>query len=201
MFDGVAGFIAGRAMIHMNAEAEREAIARLDPASGSHCLVIGFGPGLGLEALLDHAPEISAVGIDPSGAMMRMARRRNAASIGEGRLTLRQQTLDQLAPSAGPFDAALAVNALQFCDPIEANAAHLATLLRPGARLMTLTHAWAFEHHFGDLDRYLGRVDAAFRAAGFDADPHFRGHAEIGTIIGFSAMRQGTRLEADKSGK
>lgn len=191
MFDGVAGLIAGQAMIHMNAQAEREAIARLDPASGSHCLVIGFGPGVGLEALIDHAPGVRALGIDPSGAMMRMARRRNAASINVGRLMLRQQTLDQLAPSAGPFDAALAVNSLQFCDPIEASAAHLATLLRPGARLMTLTHAWAFEHHFGDLDCYLGRMDAAFRAAGFDADPHFRGNAEKGTIVGFSASLRG----------
>lgn len=192
MFDGIAGFLAGQAMIGVNAAAEREAIARLDPAPGSHCLVIGFGPGVGLEALLKHADGITALGIDPSKTMIRMAHRRNATAIGAGSITLRQCTLAELTPDARAFDAALAVNSLQFCDPIEASASHLGALLRPGARLMTLTHAWAFKHHFGELDRYLERMHAAFGSAGFQVDPAFRGEAEKGTIVGFSATRGAT---------
>lgn len=178
-------------MIGMNAAAEREAVARLDPGPGANCVVIGFGPGVGLEVLLRHAPRISVTGIDPSGVMLRMASRRNAAAIVDGRLALHQCTMAQLAPTGHPFDAALAVNALQFCDPIEADARHLATLLRPGARLMTLTHAWAFEHHYGALDCYLERLETAFQSAGFDVDPPFRGDAEKGAIVGFSAIRAG----------
>ena len=190
MFDGITGLLAGQAMVGMNAAAEREAVARLDPANGSHCLVIVFGPGVGLEALLNHGAGISAVGIDPSGTMMRMAQRRNSAAIAAGTLSLRQCTLMELTPDARRFDAALAVNSLQFCDPIEATASHLAALLRPGAKVMTLTHAWAFEHHFGKLDPYIDRLGTAFGTAGFDVDPAFRGDAEKGTIVGFSASRR-----------
>jgi hypothetical protein len=65
-FDGIGGTIAARVMAAMNVDMERAALAMLEPHDGERFLVVGFGPGLGLVALLDAVTPASLLGIDPS---------------------------------------------------------------------------------------------------------------------------------------
>jgi trans-aconitate methyltransferase len=77
----------------MNAEAETEAVELLAASAGERLLVIGFGPGLGLEILARLCPDTMITGVDPSASMLRSAERRNRAVISAGRMTLHQTTV------------------------------------------------------------------------------------------------------------
>src|SRR4051794_4594354 len=90
-FDGAAGLVAARVMARVNRDAEYEAANRLAPVAGARLLVVGFGPGLGVERLAaDGATFVG--GVDPSGVMLRAATRRNADAVAAGRVELLRAT-------------------------------------------------------------------------------------------------------------
>jgi len=189
LFDGPAGWLIGQLMARLNAGAEREAAEILAPIAGERLLVIGFGPGVGLQALDARHRDLRIVGADPSAAMLRATGRRNRDAVAAGRITLVQATLDQLdLPPAG-FDAAMAVHSLQFCRPLASAAAKLAHLLRPGGRLVSITHGWAMARHAGSVEAFLAEAQAAFADAGFVAISSGPARAERGRAIRFSAER------------
>jgi SAM-dependent methyltransferase len=138
-FDGSLGVISGRLMAKMNADMELAAAALVAPSAGERILVIGPGPGVGIDALLDLEPHLAIVAIDPSAAMCALARRRHRA---DERVAVSQATLLDV-PDTGAFDAAVCVNAQQLWSPHRDNVAALADQLRGGARLVTITHDWA----------------------------------------------------------
>lgn len=188
MFDGPSGWIVGKLMASQNAAAEREAVTLLAPRPGQRVLVLGFGPGVGLQHLLK-AGVAEVWGVDPSAAMLAQARKRNRAAILEGRLHLEQCRADQLCDAAGKFDGAIAVNTIQMCRPIAPTAQRLAEALAPEARLVTLTHAWAARKDFGSEDAFCEEITSGLIAADFSSASSQRGQSEKGTIIAIEALR------------
>lgn len=188
MFEGISGRIAAKVMERMNAEAEREAVRRLDPLQESKVLVIGFGPGIGLECLLKH-PVGHVIGIDPSHVMQDAAAARNRAAIEAGRLRLIKGTAADLDPEIGPFDAAIAVHTLQICRPFAPTAAKLAEVLRPGARLIGITHAWAARKDYGEEALFVDAVSRGLREAGFARVSNSHADADGGSAVLHDAIR------------
>ena len=66
--------------------------------------------------------------------------------------------------SALPFDGVIAVNTLQLCEPIVDTARELARVMKPGAKLISLTHDWAMKRHAATVDTWLAKTEAAFAA-------------------------------------
>lgn len=188
MFEGISGRIAAKVMERMNAEAEREAVRRLDPQPGAKVLVIGFGPGIGLANLLER-PVGHVIGIDPSQVMQDAAAARNRTAIEAGRLQLIKSTAADLDPETGPFDAAIAVHTLQICRPFAPTAATLAKVLRPGARLIGITHAWAARKDYGDEARFIDAVVRGLHEAGFAQVSQGQADAEGGSALLHDAIR------------
>jgi SAM-dependent methyltransferase len=187
-FDGILGWIAARAMERMNADAEREAVRRLHPLAGEHVLAIGFGPGVGLQNLLE--TEVAQVlGVDPSAVMNSVAAVRNSQAIGEGRLKLVKAEIADFDDSLRPFDGAIAVHTLQMCQPFEPTATKLAALLRTGGRLVSITHAWAAAKDCGSEDRFVEVVEQGLIKAGFQNVMYATADAEKGTAILIEATR------------
>lgn len=187
LFDGPGAALVGRIMAKANAEAEAEAVAMLDPAPGSSVLVIGFGPGVGVSALAERGAHV--LGVDPSAAMLKQATRRNRRWIAEGRVTLERATADCTPADAAAFDGVIAVNTLQLCEPIAATATELARVLKPGARLVSLTHDWAAAKHAGSVEAWTCAVLAALANAGFIEGRAAAGKAEKGRAIALTARR------------
>jgi tRNA (cmo5U34)-methyltransferase len=111
-----------------------------EPApKAAHMLVVGAGGGLELRAMADAQPQWLFTGVDPSAAMLELARR-NTEPFNE-RIVLIDGTVDQ-APS-GPFDGATCLLTLHFLDRSE----RLLTLkeihrrLKPDARLVVAHHS------------------------------------------------------------
>jgi ubiquinone/menaquinone biosynthesis C-methylase UbiE len=139
LFDGPLGLIAGRIMVKHNAAAELEAIEELAPGPADSVLLIGFGPGVAISALLPRVPDGRVGGADPSWAMNMLARRRAR----DPRVRLERTTADRLSWPDDHFDGATAVNSIMLWKPLAASAAEVARVLRPGARLVAITHDWA----------------------------------------------------------
>ncbi len=81
-------------------------------------LELGCGPGIALWELLAAYPAATVAGIDRSPVVLTSARRRNAAAIASGRLTLVIGGIEKAVPHA-PADLVLACHVLYFwADPV-----------------------------------------------------------------------------------
>ncbi|MFB9837786.1 class I SAM-dependent methyltransferase [Actinoallomurus acaciae] len=134
---GVAGRVVGQVLAHRrsNRQRNRWAVSLLDVRPADRVLEIGFGPGVAIAELAGRATRGHVYGVDHSEAMVRLARRRNAAAVRAHRVHLAQASVDRLPDFGEPFDAILAVNSLGFWpDPVE-RLRRLRDLLRPAGRI------------------------------------------------------------------
>lgn len=187
-FDGLSGRIGAKVMEKSNADAEKEAIARLSPPPDSRILVIGFGPGLGLEGLLKQ-PVAQVVGVDPSGVMNSIARKRNSAAALEGRLVLIEDKLEAIGDDIGTFDGAIAVHTLQICKPFARAAERLSILLRERAKLVSITHGWAARRDYGSEQAFIDEITSQLGSTGFIDVFTGKANAEGGEAILIEAIR------------
>jgi ubiquinone/menaquinone biosynthesis C-methylase UbiE len=191
LFDGPGGWLTAMIMAKANRDAEAEAIEILAPAPDAAVLVIGFGAGVGVALLVERLTQGRVLGVDPSAAMVRAATKRNRAAIAAGTVVLARATAEQVPADDGAFDGAIAVNTLQLCEPIAPTVAELARVLRPGARLVSVTHDWAMARHAGSVERWLAQTIAAFEAAGFTDARSEQARAEKGRAIVLELRRGG----------
>jgi ubiquinone/menaquinone biosynthesis C-methylase UbiE len=189
LFDGPMAKVTMPIMARMNRDAEVEAVERLAPRPSDRVLAIGFGPGVGVALLADRLKEGRVLGVDPSEAMVEAAARRNRVAIEAGKVELRQAAASAIPSDDASFDGAVAVNSLQFCEPLADTARELSRVLKPGARLMALTHGWALEKHAGSVEAWAWQSTRAFETAGFAEIRCFRGRAEKGRIVAFTTRR------------
>ena len=182
-FDGPAGTVAAKVMARMNRGAEVAAVETLAPGPHDTVLAIGFGPGVGVELLAARLVGGRVVGVDPSGVMMREATRRNARFIDHGKVQLHRAGVQAIPVSDASCDGAIAVNSAQLWQPFADGVAEVARVLRPGARLVTLTHDWALEKQAGRVDAWLESARETLERHGFTEIEHWRAHVERGRSI------------------
>lgn len=157
---GLAGRLGGVLMTRSNAEQERWVVDHAELRDGAEVLVVGHGPGLGIEAAAAAtAPTDHVVGVDPSATMRDMATARCAALIRGGRVEVRDGTAEATGCPDGSVDVAISVNNVMLWDrPI--GFAELFRVLRPGGLLVLSVH-----RHVLDVDPNQLVDDA--QAAGF----------------------------------
>lgn len=117
---GTLGRVAALVMARTNAEFNRALVDEISADISEPAVVaeLGYGPGVGLAALLETFPEARVLGADASAAVMRQASTRNRAAIVSGRLRLLKGDARQLQPYA-PVDLVVAVHVLYFWhDPV-----------------------------------------------------------------------------------
>lgn len=190
-FEGPAGTVAAKVMAVMNRAAEREAIETLRPASGDTVLVIGFGPGVGVELLAERLASGRVIGIDPSASMVREAARRNARFMHDGKVELHRASVERIPLPEASCDGGIAVNSAQLWDPLEVGVQELARVLRPTGRLVALTHTWAIGRTSeGTVEQWLELAANTLDRHGFDGIKHWRAAADRGTSVALTARRQ-----------
>ena len=108
-------------------------------------VAIGVGPGVGVELLARQVARVVAV--DPSAVMVDETIRRNRRTIDANLVEVVRTDAADLPLGAAQADGAVAVNSIQLWEPLAASLAEVARVLRPGGRLVTLTHDWAIERN------------------------------------------------------
>jgi ubiquinone/menaquinone biosynthesis C-methylase UbiE len=179
-FEGTTGRMAGAVMARMNRDMEHAAIDELGPSPAASVLSVGFGPGVGIAALVRRVPRGTVAGIDPSTTMVDQARRRNRRAIDAGQVTLVRAGAESIPWPDDAFGGVVAVNSMQLWDPLDAGVREVARVLAPGGTLVTLTHQWAVEKH-APLERWVtsttdlltssALVDVAHSTAAFRSGP------------------------------
>jgi tRNA (cmo5U34)-methyltransferase len=128
----------------------------------AHILVVGAGGGVELKAMAEAQREWVFTGVDPSAAMLDLARRQIEPF--KDRIELIEGTVDD-APSTA-FDGAACLLTLHFLDRSERllTLKHIHRRLKPDARLVVAHHSVAS----GSAERWLTRSVAFADRAGVD---------------------------------
>lgn len=155
--EGPPKFVPGFADMHRMA---RVLLAERAPGD-ARVLVLGAGGGLELKVFADGQPGWTFDGVDPSRAMLDLARRTVDAHA--GRVHLHEGYVD--AAPAGPFDAAACLLTMHFMPPAERLSALEAihARLRPGSPFVVMH--MSIEGDAGGRARWMAR-DEAFAVAG-----------------------------------
>lgn len=156
-------------------------------------LVLGAGGGLEIKAFAEAQPGWSFDGVDPSAAMLDLARR----TLGEfaARTRLHHGLID-VAPE-GPFDGATCILTLHFIGREE----RLRTLkevrrrLRPGAPFV-VAH-FSFPQEPSERDVWLGRYAAFAIASGIDSSMAKNARSGIGSRLPILAPEDDEQLLRD----
>jgi len=106
------GWIAGKLMEMRNGNRSEWVFSLLDLKPSDRVLEIGFGSGTDIARASRSAAFVA--GVDHSDVMLRMASKRNAQAIEQGRVKLELGSAAQLPFSESQFDRIFAINSAQF---------------------------------------------------------------------------------------
>lgn len=163
----------------------REAIRA---APGERVLDLGCGPGFTSAELLDDVgPEGAVVGVDRSEEMLAVAAGRCAGRPA----TFRHADATSLPLPDGSFDAAVAVQVLEYVPDVAAALAELYRVLRPAGRVLVWDVDWATVSWYSPDPARMGRVLDAW-------DGHLA-HRSLPSVLGAALRRAGftgVRMEA-----
>lgn len=130
---GLLGRFGGLAMARGNSATERRVVELASIKPDEIALVVGPGPGVGLQETARHASR--AIGVDPSPEMLALSHRRCGDTV-----ELRRGTADSTGEPDESVDVVLSVNNVQLWDDRAAGFAELFRVLRPGGRLLLSAH-------------------------------------------------------------
>ena len=170
---GLVGLFMRPALNKVNARVNRAALDLLDLAPDHRLLDIGFGGGLLLREALSRLPQGFVAGVEISGPMLKLARRRFRSELLAARLEVKQGSASEIPYPDESFDRATAVNTLHFWPDPKAGLREVLRVLRPGGRLGLVLRPKEYldrirftSHGFTAWDD--GPLFALLRDAGFD---------------------------------
>jgi ubiquinone/menaquinone biosynthesis C-methylase UbiE len=133
---GVLGRLGGIIMARMNRPYAADVVHLLEVRSDDKILEVGFGPGVGIQLLLQRVPDSRVAGVDPSREMIAQAVARNAHAVRSGRADLRCGSAEHLPFADQTFDKAMAINSMHVWPDAGAGLGELRRVLKPGGRLV-----------------------------------------------------------------
>jgi len=133
---GRFGRVLGRFLNRSNREMNRRAVAHLDVRTGHRLLDIGFGGGVGIEAMLEISDELFVAGVDFSPDMVEQQRVRFADRVGRGQLRIERGDVERMPFEDADFDRVLSSNTIYFWPDPVASLQEILRVLRPGGRLV-----------------------------------------------------------------
>lgn len=194
---GPLGHVAGWLMARKNLALNGWVAELADVGPGDRALEVGFGPGLLVARLVEHAAFVA--GVDRSEVMLRQALRRNARLVREGRIELRQGSAGELPFDDASFTHACSVNSLQFWPSVEDGLCEIRRVLAPGGRLVLAQRlhreaAGRFDRsRFGMSEGRVSEIASTLERVGFErAALRWRdfGHETLAALLALRAVER-----------
>lgn len=133
---GRLGRAFGWMMLRVNGPMNRRAVEALELQHGETVLEIGCGPGDAIARLVRGGQARRIVAIDHAAEMVDAAKKLNRAPIREGLVDIRECSVSEMPFREGSFDAALAVNSVQFWPHLRLDLKSVLRILKPGGRFV-----------------------------------------------------------------
>jgi ubiquinone/menaquinone biosynthesis C-methylase UbiE len=133
--EGLLGRLGGVIMSRVNRDAAAQVIELLDIRPDDTVLEIGFGPGVGIQLLLERIASGRVAGVDQSREMVGQATARNAGALRNRRADLRCGSAENLPFADETFDKALAINSMQAWSDAGAGLRETWRVLKPGGKV------------------------------------------------------------------
>ena len=131
---GLLGGLIMRLMNRRNASLCVFALQQLHVGPTDRVLEVGFGGGLALSNLVDHAA--FTAGVDRSADAVKRAQARYAPSVALRRAEFRVGNVERLPYEARSFTKALTVNTIYFWSSLDAGFEEMGRVLSPGSRMV-----------------------------------------------------------------
>jgi ubiquinone/menaquinone biosynthesis C-methylase UbiE len=173
-------------MAFFNDAIEARAIGLLELKGDERVLEVGFGPGVGIEKLIERLPGGTIAGIDPSTTMIDMASSRNRRAIAEGKVDLRQGIVSSLPWPDRSFDGVLSTNNVQLWGSVASDVKEIARVMAPGGHLAIAVHAGIVPR---GRPRFDGFLLEALNEAGFADAQVWREWVRVGPYLVARARR------------
>jgi ubiquinone/menaquinone biosynthesis C-methylase UbiE len=132
---GVFGRLGGIIMARMNEACGAWVTELLEVGPNDTVLEVGFGPGVIIERLTNLAPRGRVAGIDLSREMVEQACAWNATAIRDGRVDLRNGSVESLPFEDHNFEKVLAINSMQVWPDAAAGLREIRRVMKPAGRL------------------------------------------------------------------
>ena len=129
---GFLGRLGGLIMARVNRDAAAQVIKLLGIRPDDKVLEVGFGPGVGIQLLLERITGGWVAGVDQSQEMIRQAAARNSSALRNRRVDLRYGSVQKLPFADATFDKALAINSMQVWPDARAGLQEIRRVLKPG---------------------------------------------------------------------
>ena len=186
-FEGVLGLVAGWTMGLGRGRSTRLLVGLAGVGAGDRVVDVGCGPGRFLREAAERGA--TAVGVDPSAQMRRLALRRIPERL-RSAITVTEGTAEHLPLEDGSATVVWAVASLHHWDDPDAGLAEVHRVLEPGGRLLVAERlarprGW-FQHHaltWGAAEGLAARA----REAGFvevAATRHSLGRRRLVVVAG-----------------
>jgi ubiquinone/menaquinone biosynthesis C-methylase UbiE len=146
-FDTVSSGYDGGALRFFPQSAQNM-VSLLDLRGDEHVLDVACGTGHASLAVARMLPNGRVTGVDFSAGMLDQARRK-AAAQGIGNIGLLERDMTALGFPADSFDVALCAFGIFFVDDLDAQLAHIASVVKPGGKVMI--SSFQEEHYFQPL--------------------------------------------------
>lgn len=129
---GWLGRLTGLYMTRNNARVNAWTVSLLAVSPEDHVLEVGFGSGAAIGQVAQRLSGGKVCGIDYSETMVRLALKRNAAAVREGRVEIHHGDISALPYEDDSFDKAYAIHSIYFWpDPLAA-LGEMRRVLKPG---------------------------------------------------------------------
>ena len=166
---GLTGRIVTFVMNRMNT-ALYDAISE-EAGNGTEVLDIGFGNGYMLRRLL-RTTDSKFWGIDISEDMVKLAGKKNKASVKEGRLTLTKASVNDI-PFEKEFDLVYTINTVYFWDDLRGGLAEIHSKLKEGGVFINACYTKQMLDQLRSADHYRKyseeELSEAAESVGFEA--------------------------------
>lgn len=132
---GFLGRLGGFIMANVNRDTAAQIVKLLDVQPSDKVLEVGFGPGVGIQLLLERITGGWVAGVDQSQEMVRQASTRNANALRSGRVDLRYGSAERLPFADETFDKVLAINSMQVWADADTGLREIRRVLKPGGNV------------------------------------------------------------------